>query len=291
MGLGRRGTVVPVDLHSDSPHIALSIGSGGGKTIAARALAVQVLRKGGLVVVLNLKKSGYNWTRGLPNVCHCKTIDEIAAMLIWLNTERKRREDIAEVSGDIEDVVHANVGPRVLAIFEEQNLTVPKIKATDPEAFEALGDMNFAGRAARMNMVAIAQRYSAKAAGGGDVRATVNARILGRYEKSAWKMLAEQFPMPAPSNTPGRVQVVTDRVAEAQMPYTGGQEAHDYALSGTVALCPEDMPARCALGVPVPVGQLEKTGPEQPLSQGHRVPRNFRRPAWWGCPRRAPRAW
>ena len=212
VGLGRRSTAVPIDLHSDSPHVALSIGSGGGKTIAARALAVQVLRKGGLVVVLNLKKSGYNWTRGLPNVCHCKTVEDIAAMLLWLNTERQRREDVAEVSGDIEDVVHANVGPRILAIFEEQNLTVPKIKDASREAYEALGDLNFAGRAARMNIVAIAQRYSAKAAGGGDVRATVNARILGRYEKSAWKMLADQFPMPAPSNHPGRVQVVTDRV-------------------------------------------------------------------------------
>ena len=268
VGLGRRNTAVPVDLHSDSPHIALSIGSGGGKTIAARGMAVQVLRKGGLVVVLNAKKSGYNWTRGLPNVCHCKTVDDIAVMLIWLNVERQRREDVAEVSGDIEDVVHANVGPRILIIFEEQNLTVPKIKRVSPEAYEALGDMNFAGRASRMNMVAIAQRYSAKAAGGGDVRATVNARVLGRYEKSAWKMLAEAFPMPAPSNHPGRVQVVTDRVAEAQMPFTGGQEAHDYALSGVVALCRQDMPAQCAIGVGVPAWTLENTGPEQQLSQG-----------------------
>ena len=268
VGAGRRGTAVPVDLHSDSPHIALSIGSGGGKTIAVRAMAVQVLRKGGLVVVLNLKKSGYNWTRGLPNVCHCKTIDDIADMLIWLNEERKRREDVAEVTGDIEDVVHGNVGARILVPFEEQNLTVPKIKAVRPDAYEALGDLNFAGRASRMNMIAVAQRYSAKAAGGGDVRATVNARLLGRYEKSAWKMLAEQFPMPAPSNHPGRVQVVTDRVAEAQMPYTGGQEAHDYALSGQVALCPDDMPARCAIGAAVPVGQLVKTGPEQHLAAG-----------------------
>ncbi len=268
VGAGKRNSAVPIDLHSDSPHIALSIGSGGGKTIAARNLGVQVLFKGGLMVVLNLKKSGYNWTRGLPNVCHCKTIEDIAVMLIWLNEERKRREDIAEVTGDIEDVVHGNVGPRILIDFEEQNLTVPKIKKAFPEAYEALGDLNFAGRAARMNMVAIAQRYSAKAAGGGDVRATVNARILGRYEKSAWKMLAEQFPMPAPSNTPGRVQVVTDHVAEAQMPYIGGQEAHDFALSGDVALCPAGMPSQCVVGGGVLVGQLVKTGPEQHLSLG-----------------------
>jgi hypothetical protein len=255
-------------LHSDACHVALSIGPGGGKTLAARALAIQVLFKGGLVIVLNAKKTGYNWTRGLPNVAHAKTIDDIADVLIWLNTERKRREDVVEAAGDIEDEVpdDVHVGPRILAIFEEQNLTVPKLKVQHPDAFEALGDLNFAGRAALIHLLAIAQRYSAKAAGGGDVRAAVNARVLGRYDKRAWNMLADSFPMPAPNNAPGRVQVVTDEVHEAQMPKVGGQEAHDYALSGVVARCPVEMPSRCAAGVPVLAGQVGNSGPEQPLS-------------------------
>jgi hypothetical protein len=269
-GIGQRNTAIPIDLHSDACHVALSIGPGGGKTLAARALAIQVLFKGGLVIVLNAKKTGYNWTRGLPNVAHAKTIDDIADVLIWLNTERKRREDVVEAAGDIEDEVpgDVHVGPRILAIFEEQNLTVPKLRVLHPDAFEALGDLNFAGRAALIHLLAIAQRYSAKAAGGGDVRAAVNARVLGRYDKRAWNMLADSFPMPAPNNAPGRVQVVTDEVHEAQMPKVGGQEAHDYALSGVVARCPVDMPSRCAVDVPVPVGALQNSGPEQPMSLG-----------------------
>jgi hypothetical protein len=269
-GIGQLNTAVPIDLHSDACHVALSIGPGGGKTLAARALAIQILFKGGLVIVLNAKKTGYNWTRGLPNVAHAKTIDEIADVLIWLNTERKRREDVVEAAGDIEDDVpdDVHVGPRILAVFEEQNLTVPKLKKEHPDAFEALGDLNFAGRAALIHLLAIAQRYSAKAAGGGDVRAAVNARVLGRYDKRAWNMLADSFPMPAPNNAPGRVQVVTDEVHEAQMPKVGGQEAHDYALSGIVARCPVDMPCRCAIGSPVLVGQVENSGPEQPMSLG-----------------------
>jgi hypothetical protein len=272
-GLGRRNTAVPISLDNDSAHIAMSIGPGGGKTLAARALAIQVLHKGGLVIVLNFKKSGYNWTRGLPNVCHAKTIEDIGDALIWANVERNRREDVAEAEGDIEDELpeHVNVGPRILVIFEEQNLTVPKIKAQRPDAFEALGDLNFAGRAARLNMVAIAQRYSAKAAGGGDVRAAVNARLLGRYDKDSWQMLAKAFPMPTPNSTPGRVQVVTDEVREAQMPKISGQEAHDFALSGTVALCPADMPARCAVGY-VPASQVGNSPPDLRLSQGQGVP-------------------
>jgi hypothetical protein len=141
-----------------------------------------------------------------------------------------------------------------------------------PDAFEALGDLNFAGRAARLNMLAIAQRYSAKAAGGGDVRAAVNARLLGRYDKDAWMMLAKAFPMPAPNSTPGRVQVVTDEVREAQMPKVSGQDAHDFALSGVVALCPADMPCRCADGTYVPRSQLVKTGPEQRVVPGTGTP-------------------
>ena len=269
-GIGQQNTAVPVDLHSDACHLALSIGPGGGKTLAARALAIQVLAKGGLVIVLNAKKTGYNWTRGLPNVAHAKTIDEIADTLIWLNTERKRREDVVEAAGDIEDEVpdDVHVGPRILCVFEEQNLTVPKLRKEREDAFEALGDLNFAGRAALIHLLAIAQRYSAKAAGGGDVRAAVNARVLGRYDKKAWNMLADSFPMPAPNNAPGRVQVVTDEVHEAQMPKVSGQEAHDYALSGVVARCPVEMPCRCAIGVPVPVGQVGNNGSDQRLVLG-----------------------
>jgi hypothetical protein len=276
-GLGRKNTAVPISLDKDSAHIALSIGPGGGKSRAARAMAIQVLYKGGLVVVLNAKKSDYNWTRGLPNVCHAKkvgdSLEPIAEMLLWLNLERMRREDIAEAEGDIEDELpaHVNVGPRIFIVFEEQNLTVPYLKEDHPDAFRALGDLNFAGRSSRMNMLAIAQRYSAKAAGGGDVRAAVNAKILGRYDKDAWQMLAKAHPMPPPDMTPGRVQVVTDAPHETQMPKVGGQEAHDFALSGVVAICPPDMPSRCAVGY-VPASQLPNTWPEQRLSQGQPLP-------------------
>ena len=215
-------------------------------------------------------------------------MEDIAAMLLWLNAERERREDVAEATGDIEDVVHGNVGPRILIIFEEQNLTVPKIKDASQEAFEALGDLNFAGRAARMNMVAIAQRYSAKAAGGGDVRATVNARILAgtRCPRGRCSPRRSRCPRRATPRAGCRGHRPGRRGSD---PYTGGREAHDFALSGQVALCIEDMPARCAIGAGVPLGQLENTGPEQRLAVGQGQIQRSRRPGWWGCPRRLPR--
>jgi hypothetical protein len=277
-GLGRRRAPVLVSLQDDSPHLALSIGSGGGKTTGAKWLAVQVLYKGGLLVVLNAKRIGWAWTKGLPNCAQAKELTDIGGMLLWLDGERKRREAVADAAVDIEDEIHADVGARIMIVFEEMNLTVPALKKIMPEAVDALGNLGFAGRQSRMHLKMIAQRYSAKAAGGGDLRATVGTRLLGRYDKDAWNMLAKAFAMPPMNNTPGRVQVVTSEVEECQMPRLTGQEAHDYALAGTVAVCPAGsadypaMPFRCAAELAVPGRTALNPGPDHGVVLGRPPP-------------------
>ncbi len=274
-GLGVRRAPVLVSLQDDSPHLALSIGSGGGKTIGARWVAVQVLYKGGLVVVLNRKRIGYSWTKGLPNAAQAKELEDIGVMVLWLDGERMRRELVADNAADIEDEIHADVGPRILVVFEEMNLAIPPLKKIMPEAVDALGNLGFAGRQVRMHLMPIAQRYSAKAAGGGDLRATVGTRLLGRYDKDAWNMLAKSFAMPPMNNTPGRVQVVTSEVNECQMPKLTGREAHDLAVAGTVAACPAGsagypaMPFQCAQElVPVTARTAINPGPDHGIVLG-----------------------
>ena len=263
-GLGIRGESVVTSLEDDACHLALSIGPGGGKTTAAKWIGAQILHKGGLLVVLNAKRIGYSWTKGLPNAAQAKELEDIGEMILWLNGERIRREKVADLAVDIEDEIHADVGARILIIFEEMNLTMPKLKKVMPEAAEAFGDLGFAGRQSRMHLLPIAQRYSAKAAGGGDIRAAVGTRIIGRFDKGAWNMLAASFVMPPMNNNPGRVQVVTSEVQECQMPRLTGQQAHDYALSGPVARCPADMPFRCATALSVVPGTPQIEGPDLP---------------------------
>jgi hypothetical protein len=269
-GIGKRGQPVDFSLHEDAAHVALSMGPGGGKTITGRVIGATVLYKGGLLVVLNIKQIGYGWTRGLPNAIHARTLDEIAAMLLWLDAERQRREEVAYAASDQEDEIHANVGPRLFVIFEEQNLTVPPLRKQYPEAAEALVNLSFAGRQTRENMMAIAQRYSARAAGGGDIRASVGTRILGRYDEMAWKMLAGEYKMPPCGNEPGRVQVVTSTVRECQVAMLKGAEAHELALAGTVAAWPSTVPLRpsAAPGViPKPIAPPSgETGALTPVS-------------------------
>jgi hypothetical protein len=70
------------------------------------------------------------------------------------------------------------------------------------------------------------------------------------------------------NNTPGRVQVVTSDVEECQMPRLSGREAHDYALAGTVARCPESMPFRCATALPVSPRTAINSGPDHGIVLG-----------------------
>jgi len=48
VGLGRDGKPVSIDLDGDSPHVGLSMGSGGGKSVTSGLILAQMLHKGAL---------------------------------------------------------------------------------------------------------------------------------------------------------------------------------------------------------------------------------------------------
>lgn len=256
LGIGKRGQPVTVNLHADSPHIALSMGSGGGKSTAAKFIGAQVMHKGGITLWLDPKWISHPWVTGgrLPNAAYAKTDAQIHYALVWLGRELDRRNRVADAATDIEGNVHADVGPRLLVVIEELNLLVPRLRAWwrdngsggPSPAIEALAAVSAAGRQVRINLLLIAQRLSAAASGGGDSRENIGIRILGRYSAQAWAMLAAEFPMPAPDDHPGRVQVVTSKVAECQVATLSGAEAIRLATTGTVTPCPAGMPGICA---------------------------------------------
>lgn len=274
IGVGRRGQVVKSSLSGDSPHIGLSMASGAGKSVCARFLACQVLLKGGLVLVLDIKRISHAWAKGLPNVGYARTVEQIHRALLWLESEVDRRNEVADVAADVEGEVHANVGPRIFVVAEELNMLQPRLKAHwrsirgpgDPArspAQDALDAVLFAGRQVRVNVLEIGQRLSAAATGGGDARENLAVRILGRYSPSVWKLLAGEHAMPPSSRTPGRIQVVDHRVRESQGAYLTGAEAREISLAGEVATPPPSMPyvARPAVG-DLDTASIE-TGPDQ----------------------------
>lgn len=262
LGLGKRAAPVTVNLHGDSPHLGLSMGSGAGKSVTARFILAQALYKGGVGMVLDPKYISQSWVSAgrLPNCAVAKRTAEIHNALVWLGAELDRRNEVADASVDAEGNVTANVGPRILVVIEELNLLTPKLREYWQEngdggpspALKALAAVSAAGRQVRINLLMIAQRLSAAVTGGGDSRTNIGARILGRFDEPAWKMLASEFKMPPPNDTPGRVQVVTSKVAECQVAYLTGREAIDFAMSGVVTPCPSGMPGICGLPDPDP---------------------------------------
>jgi hypothetical protein len=253
-GLGKRGAVVDSSLSGDSPHLGLSMGSGAGKSVTAGWLLAQMLYRGCIGLVLDHKMISHQWAAGLPNVAIARRPHEIYQALVWLGREVERRNEVALAGADMDGNVHATVGPRLIVVGEELNATVTRQRAywrqirgkDDPvrsPALEALDSASFMGRQILTNIMYIGQRLSVKASGGdGDARENIGVLAFGRYTPSNWKMLAGDHPMPPKSLTPGRIQLVTDRVRETQAVYTTAAERRALALAGEIGVPRSDMP-------------------------------------------------
>jgi hypothetical protein len=296
-GIGKRGRVVRNSLSGDSPHWGLSMGSGAGKSVTARALAAQVLYHGGIVLILDYKMISHQWAQGLPNVVIARRPAEIHEALCWLGGdparnitgELERRNEVALAGADLDGNVHATVGPRLFIVAEEQNATVSRLRkhwnqvraSDDPKrspALDALDAASFMGRQVKCNILYIGQRLSVKASGGdGDARENIGVIGFGRYSASNWKMLAGDHPMPPKSLTPGRLQVVAGGVTEVQGVLMSGREARALAVAGKVSPLPAGMPGapRVTAGTPTPIpgpeqGTVTGTGPP-PVTAGPRL--------------------
>jgi len=238
VGLARRGLVIDADLEADSPHILVSAGSGGGKSVLTKLLVCQGLNRGAGAVILDYKRSSHAWARGIPGVLYARDIDEIHDALIALGAEAERRNR----ASDDPDI---DVGPRIFLVAEEMNATIFKLveywaairDKEDPKtspAIAGLRDVLFMGRSVRINVIAIAQMMSARAIGGPEARENFATRALTRYSTNAWKMLApEVWPAPKKSRVVGRWQIVKGGEAfETQVTYATDDQARAWAVGG-----------------------------------------------------------
>jgi hypothetical protein len=258
LGLGLRGKPIFIDLDLDSPHIAFSFGSGGGKSTVIRLLAAQVLRLGGKVVILDHAKEGdshADWVYDdhgnlLPGVEFHTDTAGVHEALINLEEERARRSRAAHQAKRFKRTPpHFQ---RILVVGEELNTGTPMLtdhwkqlrkELKDAEGDEqplrspALGAMAAlvnAGRAQRMNFGAVAQRFDAKVIGGGDVRASFMVRVLARFGEDARRMLIPTVdPKPRSSNHPGRMTWAAEDQAEVlQAAFLTPVEAQEWAMGG-----------------------------------------------------------
>lgn len=241
LGLGVGGRPVYLDLELDSPHLAISAGTGAGKSVLAATVLTQALHRGAVAVVIDVKRHSHRWCYGLPGVAYARDIRDCHDALVAVGEEARRRNVVS-------DDPSADVGPRMIVLVEELNSTITQLgwfwESTrakgDPKtspAIVALREVLFMGRAVRVNLIAIAQQLSARAIGGGESRENLGTRALARATDRSWAMLAPQItPIPPRSRIPGRWHVVTgDDVAEVQVAFATDQEARAYARAGVVS--------------------------------------------------------
>jgi len=274
IGLGKKGEPVVVSLGTDSPHIAISMGTGAGKSNLAGFILLQVLLKEGIGLVLDAKRGlSYPWIlkdsekriARLPNVLYAKTTAQLHDGMTWLSEELDRRNDVAFAGMDTRGRVHASVGPRLFTIAEELNVATPRLRShwqeirdpgSDPTrspAFTGMDEIGSAGRQVRMHVTLIGQMLTAAATGRQDsaLKENCGIKMLARYGPKGWRTMCEDVPMPPPPDHLGRVQVVTGRkVREAQVPELDPVAARQMVLDSAMALLPSTVPRSLVTAFP-----------------------------------------
>jgi hypothetical protein len=249
LGLDGRSAPVTYDLDAESPHLLLSIGTGGGKSTELAALICQLLRKKGpdavdRVIVLDIKWQSLNCLDGVDRVEIYREIGDMARVL----------EDLKQVT--IEDRKRGPVaGGRIVVVAEElnwlmqelQNEWLERRKSDDKKrapAVEAIGTILVAGRALRINVVAAAQKAmvaafgsSSGATGGSTARDQFGVVVLGRFSASTWKSFTgkEGSSRPITSDRPGDTirLLQSGEWDQMQMILIGDEEAHADAVASS----------------------------------------------------------
>ena len=292
IGPGKKASMVTASLASDSPHLLIAMGTGGGKSNSAAFWLVQQLRRGAIGLFLDAKHHSHPWAfkdmdaefGQLPNVAYARRTQDLHDAMVWLADELDRRNQVALRAINAKGDILGDVGPRLFIVAEELNLATPRLKqhwadirtkedVKKSPALTGMGEVAFAGRAVKMHLIVIGQMMTAESLGGGAVRENMGIRCMARYTQNSWKMLAGDTPMPPSPSVPGRVQCLTSgTVREAQVPLMDLEQARELAVGGVVTPCPAGMPGISREAVAphlVPASRAPVTWPsDQGLSLG-----------------------
>jgi hypothetical protein len=239
IGLAAGGRPVGVDLDSESPHMAVSAGTGAGKSNMLRVVAAQLMHHGASLVILDLKRRSHRWAKGLDGVTYCREVAEIHRALVELAAEAMERNVQADAYGDDTEPPWQ----RRVVIMEELNSTMEELTAywrdelgergVSP-AVRAYRQILFMGRAVQVHSLTAAQLFTAQSAGGPAARAQYGTIVMSRFNQRAWKMLLPEItPVPKAGRQPGRGWVALGGEAdETQIVFMTERECREWAASG-----------------------------------------------------------
>lgn len=242
LGINGQADAEVADLDADSPHVLIAASSGAGKSVTARSIATQALIKGFEVVILDIKRHSHRWAKNLPGVHYAGSLPEIASALKSLGVHlHKRNEIVDKWPGDVKD---ADVGPRIVVIFEEMNATMDALADLEKQMARnefkpsrGFSDVMFMGRAVKMSVVAITQ--GAKAVLRPAILTNFGTRVLIAHDWESWAALVPRSSSsggqpPAPKEVGRGYSVVKGHPTQVQLLFLGEEECaelvrHAYA--------------------------------------------------------------
>ena len=236
LGIGTHDSVISINLDSEAPHVALSMGTGGGKSDTVALIIAALVRKGcERIDVIDPKRVSHSWARGLPNVHIHRYVQGQMTAIRNARITMDSRYDAMDTDDNV-------IFSRRVLIIEEQNSLMDDLNAywdeyrqglpsgergNVPKKNPAIADLRYLlnkGRQSRVNLISVYQRMSANAAAGGDARENYNAKILARCSPQTWRILVGTNPVPgaARSRIPGRAAfVLGDETHIVQRAYAG----------------------------------------------------------------------
>jgi hypothetical protein len=236
------GEAFSVSVSGDTPHGAVSCGSGGGKSELLKGKVAQAGHKGWFTICMDWKEESQEWLKGLPGTRYVSSVEKIHDTCVALGDEVEYRK--ANPGG---------IRPRVLVLAEEWSITAPLLteywsalrSMAEPEerrlmplrspAITSLMKVIFAGRSLGIFIELVAIRMSTRVTNGNaDLRESFQVIHMARYKSQTVKMLAPDIkPFPRKSSVLGRwVAVNGDQAVIYQGVLWSDEEATSWHQSG-----------------------------------------------------------
>ncbi len=237
------GEGLHISVRDDSPHGAISAGSGAGKSEMIKVLIMQYLHWGWSVIVLDWKEESQEWAKGLPGVRYYSSEEKIHDALIVVGEEIQwRKENPGEPRNPV--VVVCEEWSMTADLLSEywsilRSTSEPEERKTLPVRSPALTSakkLTYCGRSLGMFQMLVAIRFSARVTGGNaDLRESFQVILMARYKSATVQMLAKGI-KPFPKNKPkemGRwVAVMGEDAVVFRAPLVSSDEAREWSLAG-----------------------------------------------------------
>jgi hypothetical protein len=239
LGLGSRGESIAISLDSETPHVGMSIDTGGGKSSILRGLLAQYRRKGAELIICDPGGGSLPEFEGVPGVTIVTHVADIWNMIDRVQEEMERRyeERMANPAAKFRRLI--------LTLEEGNDLYLQSVMYWEeikqkgdkavPPIYAKLAQLMVKARKVRIHVFVPYQYMEAKYVGGATygplIRSQFGMKILARYSVNVWKFLVGTTPVPRASRHPGRgVVVIGMDIRQCQFAWWTPEEARQFAL-------------------------------------------------------------